>query len=467
MDSLWRLIDNRAFVLLSLLVLSVGILMQSPLAPYAKGCVYNDSGIFITIAKNILDGDVLYQDITDHKGPLIFLMDAMGILLTQGRLVGIWFLEVLSLYVASIYTYRTARLLFDRIISLMATWLCLLFLTPVLMGGNLTEEWALPYIAIALYIFVKHLKSNRELTYTQLFVLSLTFVMAFLLKVTYVCVWCAFGLVIVVNMVKDRKYGLLVKYLVSILMFILLVMMPFVLYFMYHDALGDAYYWMMTFNIQYSEATHATSTPLYLLQMILGVHDLPVFVILTLVLVLLKGWHKVYPMLFYGCVLAFILTGYTCAIGGRYEHYYIVFSPLLVLVYACLLHLLKIDAVWKRALLMMLIIGWGGIQVAQKYKFVYVDKTVSVVMNLVEKHSRPEDTMMGDSLVNRAIYAYADRKCANKYLSNAYSPDITEEVLTKMPRVIVHVKSTPLDDSILELYTLAESYKEYEIYVRN
>jgi PII-like signaling protein len=166
-------------------------------------------------------------------------------------------------------------------------------------------------------------------------------------------------------------------------------------------------------------------------------------------------------------VLAYLLTAYTCAIGGRYEHYYIVFSPLLVLVYACLLYLLKIDTVWKRAIVMAFIIGFGGIEVIRKYKFVYVDKTVPVVVNLVEKHSRPEDTMMGDSLVNRAIYAYADRKCVNKYLSNAYSPDITEEVLAKMPKIIVHVKTTPLDDSILKLYSLAESYKEYEIYVRN
>ena len=50
MDSLWRLIDNRAFVLLSLLLVSVAVLLQSPLAPYANGCVDNDSSIFITVA---------------------------------------------------------------------------------------------------------------------------------------------------------------------------------------------------------------------------------------------------------------------------------------------------------------------------------------------------------------------------------------------------------------------------------
>lgn len=472
MDSLWRLIDNRAFVLLSLLLVSVAVLLQSPLAPYANGCVDNDSSIFITVARSMMDGNILYKDVTDHKGPLVFIMDALGLLLIKGKLVGIWFLEVLSLYLTSLFAYRTMRLLYDRIVSLLATCLSLLYLIPVLMGGNLTEEWALPYIAIALYVFVMHLTYKKELTYTQLFVLSFTFVMVFLLKATYICVWCAFGFIILFDLLKEKKYQLVVKYLLSVVAFVSLMMFPVVLYFIHHDAFHDAYYWMVEFNTQYSTIDSVFSTLLYLFQILLGVRHLPVFVILTFFFMLFNGDYKKYSTLWYGSVLSIVLTAYVCAIGGRYEHYYIVFSPLLALVYGYLLHQLKLDSISKRISMMVLITGCGAVFMIKKitsgnYNYAFDNPTVNEVVDRIQKHSSSDATIMGDGAINRAIYVYADRKCVNKYLSNAYSPNISQEVLVKKPQVIVCLNSTLLDDEVMERYSLAESYGQYDIYVAN
>lgn len=472
MDNLWRLIDNRAFVLLSLLLVSVAVLLQSPLAPYANGCVDNDSSIFITVARSMMDGNILYRDVTDHKGPLVFIMDALGLWLAKGRLVGIWFLEVLSLYVASLFTYRTAQLLFDRIASWVATCLSLFFLIPVLMGGNLTEEWALPYIAIALYVFVKHLTSGKELTYTQLFVLSLTFVMAFLLKATYVCVWCAFGFVILVGLLKNRKYKEAMKYVGCMGVSVVLVALPFVGYFAYHDALQEAYYWMVEFNTQYSATESVLSNLFFCLQILMGIRFLPMVVMLTFFFMLFNGDYKKNRLIWYGCVLTMVLTAYTCAIGGRYEHYHIVFSPLLVLVYGYLLHRLQMDTVAKRLAMMILITGCGAVFMIKKvangnYHYVYENRTVNEVVKRIREHSSPGDTMMGDGSIHRAIYVYADRKCVNKYLSNAFSPDIWDEVSAKKPQVVVRVKSDTMGDWALNSYSLADSYGPYEIYVKD
>ena len=67
--------ENSAFIYTTLLFLCIAILLQSPLAPHAKSCIGNDSAIFITIARNILFGDILFLDVADHKGPMIFFMD--------------------------------------------------------------------------------------------------------------------------------------------------------------------------------------------------------------------------------------------------------------------------------------------------------------------------------------------------------------------------------------------------------
>src|SRR5262245_997230 len=57
-----------------------------------------DSGVFLYMGWRLLSGDIPYQDVWDHKPPLIYFVDALGLTLTPNSLWGIWFLEFLFIF---------------------------------------------------------------------------------------------------------------------------------------------------------------------------------------------------------------------------------------------------------------------------------------------------------------------------------------------------------------------------------
>jgi hypothetical protein len=57
-----------------------------------------DSGFFLYAGSRMLVGDKLYVDIWDHKGPGIFLVNALGLLLAKNSRRGVWFLEYISIF---------------------------------------------------------------------------------------------------------------------------------------------------------------------------------------------------------------------------------------------------------------------------------------------------------------------------------------------------------------------------------
>lgn len=104
-----------------------------------------DSAIFQYAGRGILQGQLPYRDLYDHKPPAIFYLDALGLALGGGSRWGIWALEVLSLTAAGALCALYLRRFFGKVPTIIATAAFLLNLTFFHQGGNLTEEYALPF----------------------------------------------------------------------------------------------------------------------------------------------------------------------------------------------------------------------------------------------------------------------------------------------------------------------------------
>ncbi|MCC6581934.1 MAG: hypothetical protein IT440_16005, partial [Phycisphaeraceae bacterium] len=57
-----------------------------------------DGGFFLYAGSQILDGKIPYQDFWDSKGPGIFYINALGLLLGGGSRWGVWFVEFICLF---------------------------------------------------------------------------------------------------------------------------------------------------------------------------------------------------------------------------------------------------------------------------------------------------------------------------------------------------------------------------------
>ncbi len=130
-------------VWLALAAFSLAVLWAD--APLYHPIPARDSGGFLYIGQQLLHGQRLYADLFDDKPPMIFLVNALGLWLSAGTPWGVWLLEVISLC-------ATLGLAFCLLSRFTGWWPALLGLAAflgnflrLLLGGNFTEEYALPF----------------------------------------------------------------------------------------------------------------------------------------------------------------------------------------------------------------------------------------------------------------------------------------------------------------------------------
>jgi hypothetical protein len=104
-----------------------------------------DSGIFLYIGEQLRQGHRLYRDVWDHKPPVIYLFNEIGLMLGGGSPAGVWLLDFVCCLIFFLAAFRTMRQLFGGGAALIASLLGVLFLRDVAPQPNLGEVVSLPF----------------------------------------------------------------------------------------------------------------------------------------------------------------------------------------------------------------------------------------------------------------------------------------------------------------------------------
>src|SRR5688572_1505902 len=112
-----------------------------------------DGGFFLYAGQQILDGKIPYQDFWDSKGPAIFYINALGLLLGNGSRWGVWIVEFVFIFLTFFVLYQTLIKRWSANAVLLGITMAGLGLRSVLGYGNYTEEYSLLFNAIALSLF--------------------------------------------------------------------------------------------------------------------------------------------------------------------------------------------------------------------------------------------------------------------------------------------------------------------------
>ena len=274
-----------------------------------------DSALFKIIGQGILNGKLPYRDLFDHKGPVIFYLNACGLGLAGGK-VGLLVLNALVLTATLCLVYRISRLFSSAKKSFWITLLSLLYWAIFSEGGNLTEGYALPAVALSLYLVLR-LCQNPQKTFAGYFI-GICFAWMFLLRMND-AVMLPGGL-----FAGFFLYGLLQKRYRQILMATLwflagaaTLILPFVLYFAAQNALMEFWYGNFTFNYLYSKQnSHA----------FINYGNLVVCLFLVVSCILAVGKKKENRWLYFVFVPVAVLSFFL--LGKRlYSHYFLVFLP--------------------------------------------------------------------------------------------------------------------------------------------
>ena len=239
---------QRIWMPLALVILCVAVML--PNLPELAVVPAHDSGIFLYFGSQILKGKLPYRDLWDHKPPLIFYTDALGLWLGHGSRMGVWFLELAALVTAGLLAFYFLKRYFGDWPAGIATAGSVVNLVFLLEGGNLTEEFALPFQFFALFLFASNKRTAKP---WKGWVIGVAAGVAFLFKQTMIGIWVALVLVIVLESAAKRDWRGAARQLLSIGAGAGVVCFAVGLYFALQHTLYDFWDVAFRYNFIYSD----------------------------------------------------------------------------------------------------------------------------------------------------------------------------------------------------------------------
>ena len=343
---------RQAAVVLAVLALAAGFVLRFSYSTsflYPGYCGY-DSAIFQTIGKYWAEGVEPYAVLFDHKGPLIFFLDAVGYWL-YGR-AGILVVQTVSMALTIWGLYRLGRTGLSRPWALGATALALVYLARTFDEGNMTEEYSLPFLAVSLYLaarwcILRRADAAAPHPWQWAAVYGISFGAILMLRVTSAVAVCSFVLVITLALLAGRQWANLLANMGGFLAGFAAVTGPFAVYFAGKGLLGDMFYGTIGYNIFY--ATEFSIVEYYAnnqwaantLKRVLGDFGAPLFVLAVLCVAALLRRKK--DLLAWGGLLSTALSMYVLFTNRPYVHYFMIVTPLIPLA------LVLAAGLWKKA----------------------------------------------------------------------------------------------------------------------
>ncbi len=307
--------------------------MTSILFPIHVGV---DQNCFFTIGKSVLDGKVLYRDIYDQKGPLLFFIHTVAAMISDKTFYGVYLLQIINFAVILGYVGKISDLFLDRKYNRLVTSVTGLVIVTAFCysRGDNAEEFCMPILLIALYHMLKFLNSSEERVSNRTMLLHGLLASCILwIKFTLLGFYIGWTLVIGVAIWKRKSFGECCKAAILFLTGMVAGSIPYFLYFMYHGAVGEFLYDYFYTNIfMYSSQVTAIEKVIYFFTK--DIMWNPVFTPLILWGILYFLRSKTLGMsrdAKIGILVTCVLTYFFVFIGGtRYRYYLLILGAYVV-----------------------------------------------------------------------------------------------------------------------------------------
>lgn len=368
-----KLFTSRYFLLIFIPISFIFTLIYSwSISPLFLGDGV-DSSIFKTIGLGMTQGKMPYIDLFDHKGGVLFMIEALGWLLAPGRW-GMYILQSLIMSVSLIFLFKTAELFLDRCKAFGATMSALLLYVIFMESGNQCETYILPATTATLYLALKYLtkdnKGHHPIWYSLVY--GAAFAFAFWIRPNDAVSQIGsvmFG--IFLFLIVRKEYA---NAIINALMFLVgcaIVTAPVIIYFASHDCLMPLLDGTFLYNIKY-----ATEEGLPSAQMIL----VPSFIFGMLIWLSIKNQKKEYLWIFISMLVLTLML-----IGKRdYGHYLIIIVPAALVLFSMLL-----KQNWKHVFYVLLI----GVAVLSVRHHKYVVKSFQVKDDIEAFHIQSREVL--------------------------------------------------------------------------
>jgi 4-amino-4-deoxy-L-arabinose transferase-like glycosyltransferase len=194
----------------------VALLLFTRWRPFAATIPDRDSAAYVLAGSLLRDGGVPYVSYWDHKPILIHLVNAAGLALGGGHVVGVWVLSLAALLGAVTLLYVAFRERFGVAAALFGVLFFGASLIGVVEQGNLVELYALPLQAAGVLLLSRWAAAwaaGSRAGFTPGLALGALGALAFLLRQNLVGGAASVALVVAVLLVRARDGRTLLRWL--------------------------------------------------------------------------------------------------------------------------------------------------------------------------------------------------------------------------------------------------------------
>jgi len=209
------------------------LLMSASTSPLYSDFCDGDSSIFMLIGKAISQGKDVYTDYFDHKGPILFYLNALGFYLT-GDKTGVFIIQCIFLSLTAIFMYKTARIFTKTLGSFICVIISILAFASTISDGNLSEEYCMLFCMIPIYLSVRFMTKTPDAPHNgkYMYIYGICFALCAFTRINNGFMICGIVLIsLVTDFIHDRA-KIAVKNIIYFIAGLLTVTIPICIFFL-------------------------------------------------------------------------------------------------------------------------------------------------------------------------------------------------------------------------------------------
>ncbi len=412
-----------------------------------------DSSVYMTITQGISQDLLPYRDFVDNKGPLMYLLGVPGYMLCG--FTGVWLTELFLMCIAVLFTYKTALFFTSKYKALTVTACTFVAALAFFTVSAGTEEYALPFLMVALYIFAKYYFSpQRDVILSDLITLGFCFAFAVLIRLNMFPLWAGFCIIIFLDAIVKRRFAFLGKCVFGFLAGAAIVCVPVFLYLKLNGIMGN-FISQVVFGSASQGFGGASMKQTVKNAYIVMNRSYSLTPLLWGVFSVIRNYKQKGFLFWTGYTFSYILAVLFLSFSGGDSHYNLTLIPFFVPLLAAVLKALYsafsfLSTKRKQNIAVALFLCI----VFSEWLITYLDDFMETFTNhsgkeliqagkMIDENTKDSDTIISLG-INGYIYPFTQRRAASKYIYQGSGVDrfldsrqeFLSDVLQKKPAII-------------------------------
>lgn len=199
-----------------------------------------DANCFFTVGRAMMNGKVVYRDIYEQKGILLYFLHGLCSLISSDSFIGVFFMEVAAATAFLFFSYKTMRLWCGKL-CLFAIPIAAALIYPSMnfVNGDSAEELCMPFLAFGIWYSCTALRNRKPPSFWGSMLIGMTSGAVLWIKYTMLGLYIGGVIVPLILMLRAKKFKELLVFASGVICGVAAITLPFFIYFAANGALSD------------------------------------------------------------------------------------------------------------------------------------------------------------------------------------------------------------------------------------